>query len=102
MQDASLSVNTWDLLNILVGVAIYVIILMSTQYMPPYVVRLCVSGMWLLFVTMTMLLQNAIDGNVDPDTVIRISRVVNLVNLGMSLCAVLYELSFATTRTALF
>lgn len=99
MENGTITINTWDIINILTGVVIYVLVLMATNNMPSYVTRLAVASMWLLYVSVSMLLQNAADRNVDPSNIARVTRAVNLLNLGMSLCAMLYEISIVLTRT---
>lgn len=96
MDDVYLTINTWDVLFIIVGVILYVLVLMMT-YTQPYLMRLVIAGSWLLYVVAKMMLGGTDAFSKDKT---RATRVIDLGNLGMALCATLYEVSTLITQNS--
>lgn len=96
MNDTFVTINTWDILYIVIGVVLFVLLLMLTQHHQIYF-RMGVAGLWLTFVVATIMLGGAESYALRNEK--KVSRVVNLINLGMSLTATLYEVSVIITRS---
>lgn len=95
-MDGEITLNTWDMLFVLMGVVAYVMVLMITQQ-NMLLVDLAVAALWLVHVMLVLLLTSR--GNVtwNADSSRQILKAVNLLNLGASLCALLYHTSVMIT-----
>lgn len=93
MIDAQITLGAWDLVLLVVGVAAYTLILMMSQQSPHAITCLVLSGAWLLHVVLSMVLHSRSQSVWTSEVAGRMLRSVNLVNLGMSLCATLYHIT---------